>query len=188
VPHLDLAKLTDWQLNKLLARASMHGGNLAILAVAGELVSRTTHDAATDLTAAFGQLVRMDPDLTRAQHWIAKAREWSKSKNRSVAEWALMDLEVAIQRGDSAKAQSVLDEIRTTHINEPGVAEATYRLLYAAGLIAPRGDEYTPTPLAMPATRTDSSEAPVSRSGLWTPGGDEDVESTAEGKSVIWTP
>jgi hypothetical protein len=99
-----------------------------------------------------------------------------------------MDLEIAIQRGDSPRAQSVLDEIRSEHISEPGIAEATYRLLYSAGLISPRAGRNTPTQLAMPATRTDGSQAPTSRSGLWTPGGEDDVDAPAEGKSVIWTP
>lgn len=188
VPHLDLPKLSDAQLVKLLERSSMHGGNLAILAVASELVSRSKHDADTDLAGAFRQLIRLEPDLAKAQNWVAKAHEWSKSNNQSVAEWALMDLELAIQRGDSARAQSVLDEIRTHHINEPGVAEATYRLLYAAGLISPRATRSTPTPLAMPVTRTDGSSAPAGRSGLWTPGSDEPAAVPAEGKSAIWTP
>lgn len=188
IPYLELSKLTDAQLNKLLQRATMHGANLATLVVAGELVSRPNHDPGTDLTSSFRQLVQMEPDLAKAQEWISRARQWSKSKNRSVAEWALMDLEVAIQRGDSAHAQKVLDEIRSEHINEPGIAEATYRLLYAAGLISPRAGHNAPTQLAMPVNRTDSSQSPTSRSGLWTPGGNEGAEAPTEAKSVIWTP
>ena len=187
VPHLDLTKLSDVQLVKLLERATMTGGNMATLAVAGELVSRPTHDNSLDLSAAFRQLVQVEPDLARAQDWIAKARDWSKSKNRSVAEWALMELEIAIQRSDSPTAQRVLDEIRTNHINEQGVAEATYRLLYAAGLIAPRGGTGAPTPLAMPAGRAEGPHSPSSSSGLWTPGSAE-AAAPAEGKSAIWTP
>ncbi|MDZ4659920.1 MAG: hypothetical protein SH868_20275 [Bythopirellula sp.] len=187
VPHLDLAKLTDAQLEKLIERSTMLGANLATLVVAGELVSRPTHDKGTDLTTAFRQLVRVEPDLAKAQEWIARAREWSQGKNRSVAEWVLMGLEIAIERGDSPLAQELLDEIRTKHINEPGMAEATYRLLYAAGLIAPRGGQAVPTPLAMPASRTEGPHATASRSGLWTPGG-ETEEVASEGKSAIWTP
>jgi tetratricopeptide (TPR) repeat protein len=188
IPHLDLTKLTDLQLMKLLQRSAMHGGNLAALAVASELVSRTSHDPETDLTPAFRQLVQMEPDLAKAQEWVERARKWSKSKNQSVAEWALMDLEIAIQRGNSTQAQAILDEIRSNHINEPGIAEATYRLLYSAGLISPRANRSTPTPLAMPANRTDGSQSPASRSGLWTPGGSEDAQTATEGKSAIWTP
>jgi hypothetical protein len=99
-----------------------------------------------------------------------------------------MDLEIAIQRSDSAGAQSVLDEIRTDHINEPGIAEATYRLLYSAGLISPRAGRAAPTRLAMPASRVDASQQPTGRSGLWTPGEDSEAEVPAEGKSPIWTP
>lgn len=187
VPHLDLAKLTDAQLEKMIDRATMLGANLATLVVAAELVSRPTHDKKTDLTAAFRQLVRVEPNSAKAQEWIARAREWSQSNNRSVAEWVLIGLEIAIERGDSPLAQQLLDEIRTKHINEPGMAEATYRLLYAAGLIVPRGGQAVPTPLAMPVSRTEGPHATASRSGLWTPSG-EAAEAATEGKSAIWTP
>ncbi len=184
VPHLNLSKLSDAQLMKLIERSTMLGANLATLVVAGELVSRPTHEEKTDLSSAFRQLARIEPDLAKAQEWVEKARQWSHANNRSVAEWVLMALEIAIQRGDSPLAQNLLDEIRMNHINEPGVAEATYRLLYAAGLISPRGGVGSPTPLAMPANRTD---APASRSGLWTPGS-EDATAAPQGKSAIWTP
>jgi tetratricopeptide (TPR) repeat protein len=187
VPRVDLSKLTDMQLIKLLERATMTGGNLATLAIAGELVSRPTHEEQLDLSPAFRQLIRLEPDLAQAQEWIAKARTWTAGQNRSVAEWALMELEIAIQRGDSPNAQRVLDEIRTNHINEQGVAEATYRLLYAAGLIAPRGGMGTPTPLAMPSSRAEGSHGSPARGGLWTPGGESSAAST-ESKSAIWTP
>lgn len=188
VPHLDLAKLSDQQLMTLLDRATMTGGNLATLMVGGELVSRTTHDEGTDLTNAFRHLIRMEPDPAKAQEWTAKARQWSKSRNRTVAEWALMDLEIAIQRGDSATAQRVLDEIRTDHINEPGVAEATYRLLYATGLIGARDGGHVPTPLEMPSNLAHGSQVPAGSGALWTPGDGDDADVSGEGKSAIWTP
>jgi tetratricopeptide (TPR) repeat protein len=187
VPRVDLSKLSDKQLIKLLERATMTGGNLATLAIASELVSRPSHEEQLDLSPAFRQLIRLEPDLAKAQEWITKARAWTASQNRSVAEWALMELEVAIQRGDSPNAQRVLDEIRTNHINEKGVAEATYRLLYAAGLIQPRGGVGQPTTLAMPSSRTEAAHGSPTRGGLWTPGG-ESSEAPAEGKSAIWTP
>lgn len=182
VPRLDLAKLSDDQLLQLLQRATLTGADLASLVMASELVSRPTHDKHTDLTDAFRKLARVEPNLAKAQDWVSKAREWAKSKNRPTAEWALLDLEIAIQLGDSPTAQRVLDEIRTEHINTPGIAEATYRLLYAAGLI----HRDAPTPLAL--ERTDEAHASSGGRSLWVPD-DEVVDPQIEqGQSMIWTP
>jgi len=96
-----------------------------------------------------------------------------------------MELELSIERGDAPGVQRALGEIRTSHLQETGIAEATYRLLYAAGLVAPpdAAGGATPMPLqSMPA------DAATDTGGIWTP--DDDAPAVAEGekKSVIWTP
>ncbi len=186
VPQLDLAKLTVEQLENLFNRATMLGANLALLMLGSELVSRTDQAEGIDLTRIFHQLVRVDPNLAQSQQWIVQARQWAEKNHRSVAEWALLDLEVAIERNDSATAQRVLEELRTVHINEPGIAEVTYRILYSAGLLSPH-ESKRPTPLAMPGVQAkDSSNE---QGGLWTPGGDSDeAPAVGSSKSAIWTP
>ena len=101
VPHLDLSKLSDIELDNLLNRAIMLGAKLAILVVGSELVSRVDQVQDLELSKVFNQLVRAETDLSRAQHWVAEARKWAEKNHRTVSEWALLDLEVAIARNDS---------------------------------------------------------------------------------------
>jgi hypothetical protein len=75
----------------------------------------------------------------------------------------------------------VLNEIRAQHINEPGVAEATYQLLYTAGLLVPRGVPGAPMPVA-PAEPSAAGQP----SKLWTPG--QDAPAAPGNKPAIWTP
>lgn len=186
VPQLEFSKLTLDQLEGFFNRATMLGANLAILLTGGEIVARADETPNIDLARVFQQLVRVDPDVARSQEWIAKARQWAEKNHRSVAEWALLDLELAIERNDSTTAQQVLEELRTVHINEPGVAEETYRILYSAGLISPH-ETSRPTPLAMPASPTgDDAQG---GGGLWTPEGESGAApAVGSGKSAIWTP
>jgi hypothetical protein len=131
------------------------------------------------LGAVYRQLIRSEPDPDRALEWSARAKDWAGRAKQARGEWALLELEVQIERGDPKGVQAALDEIRDEHLNEPGVAEATYRLLYAAGLLAPSSGPAAPhMPLGAP------SEPEPSR--LWTPG--QDPAAAGGGKSAIWTP
>jgi hypothetical protein len=180
VPRLELAKLTDDQLAKLLDNATMIGSQIAGMAIAEELVSR---DSASDgMAAAHRYLIRHDPDLDRACERVDKARQWAASHGESAALWALLDLKLQVERRDARRAEKVLSEIRTNYADEPGVSEAVYQILYAAGWAGP----------ARPKAETDGNltgapEPPAERSKLWTPGGD--VPAAQQGdKPAIWTP
>jgi hypothetical protein len=188
VPHLQLSKIPAAELTSLLNRSTLLGANLAILAVAAEIVSETRRGRPADLPTAFEQLIRLEPDIAQARQWVAKARAWAHEGNRSQAQWALMDLELSIQTGDSTAAQNALDELRTRHINEPGVAEATYRLLYAAGILSPQSGTQ-PTMLGMSADEQSAVSPSPGGSRLWTPEETASQQATPGGKkSAIWTP
>jgi len=183
VPRFDLTKLTDDRLAKLLDRSVLMGAKFTTIIVARELVARPELSDNVDLTAAYRQLIRLEPNPIRAFDWAEQARQWSEQKGRSTAEWALMELELSIERGDVAGIQKTLGEIRTSHLQEPGIAEATYRLLYAAGLVAPpdASGGAVPNPLQSIPADADSSE-------IWTPDSEASQEPADEKKSVIWTP
>ncbi len=182
VPRFDLAKLEDERMAKLLDRAVLMGAKFATLLVAKELVARPEVSEKVDLTAAYRQLIRLEPNATQAFDWAKQARQWSVQKGRLLGEWALMELELSIECGNADSVRETLAEIRTTHLNEPGIAEATYRLLYASGLVAPpdASGKPAPDPLQPPA-EADSSQ-------IWTPDSDTPVAAGGEKKSAIWTP
>ena len=181
VPRLDLSQAPDDRLMQQFNRAAMTGAGVATLALAQEIVSRDSQDPG--VAAVYRQLIRSDPDPDRALAWTARAKAWAQRAKQPIGEWALLELEVQIERGDPVGVQNTLNEIRSDHVNEPGVAEATYRLLYSAGLIAPRGSQpglQARTPLE-PAAPPDAGR-------LWVPGQDASATESGGKKSAIWTP
>lgn len=180
LPRLDLAKVPEDRLMQLFNRASMSGAAVASLALAHELVERNT--PGVDLAPVFRQLIRSEPDPDKALRWTTKAKEWSAASNKPAGEWALLELEVHIERGDPNGVQETLNDLRANHLNEPGIADATYRLLYTAGLLTPRGAPAGGPPMEAPAPSVNR---------LWTP--DQGAPAAAAppasgGKSAIWTP
>ncbi len=183
IPRTDLSKLSDTEVAGLVDRAVLMGANVATLIVANELVSRPQLAEGVDAMPAYRQLVRLEPDHQQAFEWIAKAREWSKKNKKSVAEWVLMEMELVIERGEGKRLQTLLNEIRDNHINEPGIADATYRLLASAGLVDPNGPQGAAT------SGPQDAAAPPPSSGIWTPGDAAPAaESESEEKTAIWTP
>lgn len=178
--HVQRDALNSRQLQKLLNRTVMAGANLATLLVAEELVSRASSDQGVeegvDLAAAYRQLIRAEPAPDKALEWVHQATQWTENNTEnSAAEWALLELELQIERGDAEGLQRSLDTIREKHIEEPGVAEAVYKLLYSAGLFPPEEMQGGPQ---QPAENA---------SGLWTPDGEADT-AREDAKSAIWTP
>ena len=187
VPRLDLSKLPDDRLAKLLDRTILMGAKLATLLIARELVARPELSAAVDPTAAYRQLIRLEPNPSQAMEWAEQARKWSEQQGQPTGEWALIELELSIERGDAPGVQRALGEIRTSHLKEPGIAEATYRLLYAAGLVAPPEAAGGGKPNPLQSVPTDVPATPDA-GGIWTPESESAGPTEGEKKSVIWTP
>jgi Flp pilus assembly protein TadD len=176
--RLDLAKTPLDRLMHQVNRAAMSAAGVATQALAAEIVSRDSADA--DIAPVYRQLIRAEPDPDRALQWTAKAKEWAARAKQPGGEWAVMELEIQIERGDPMGVQSALQDIQTKHGSEPGIAEATYRLLYSAGLLVPREAAG-----AMPAGRAPLAAPAAEPSRLWTPG--QDAAPTSN-KPAIWTP
>ena len=115
-------------------------------------------------------------------------------------------MELHIQQGDGPQLERALKEIQDNHIDEPGVAEAMYRLLYASGLIQPAHAEGVPVGAA-PAQPAPAPQASGDQGKIWTPDsgapsrpapgkGPSKSGASSSGKSddndddgpVIWTP
>ncbi|MCC6494562.1 MAG: SEC-C domain-containing protein [Pirellulales bacterium] len=181
IPRLDLTNLPMDRLLRLFHRAGLSGAGLAMLALAQEIVSRDT--SSVEIGAVFRYLIRAEPDPDQALNWIARAKHWAEQSNRKTGEWALLELEVQIERGDPAGVQNVFDEIRANHMNEPGVAEAIFQLLHSSGLLQHPGG-----PDAGPIPAPGAASQPAGR--LWTPDQATSSPSAPAGgkQPVIWTP
>ncbi len=170
---MDLAKIDDEPLAHLLNRLRMVGAQLTALLVARELVSRESAAEEVDLSHAYRELIRLESDPDDAHQWIEKACAWSQSKGQSTAPWTLHELELAIEQNKPQEVQRVLGEISQHHMQEPGVAEAVYKVLQSAGLLA-APSESMPPPAEKPASE------------LWTP--ESEQPAASEKKSALWTP
>lgn len=180
--RIDMSRVDDDRLIQLFNRAAMSGAGVATLAAAQEIVSRESIVEGAD--AAYRQLIRSEPDPDQALAWARKAKDRAQSAGKPSGEWALLELEVQIERGDPLGVQSALDEIRKNHLSEPGVADATYQLLYSAGLLVPRGPAGAVAPGRSPMEAPAAAPEP---GRIWTPGQDA-PQPAGGGKSAIWTP
>ena len=155
---------------QLFNRAAMSGAGVATLA-AGRRRSCRRESLVDGVDAAYRQLIRSEPDPDRALEWAGQAKERAAARRQArPASGRCCELEVQIERGDPLGVQAALNEIRQHHLNEPGVADATYQLLYTAGLLVPRGPRAGRacrgrTLRWTPAARAD-------RGRIWTPGQD----------------
>ncbi|HYO26432.1 MAG TPA: hypothetical protein VEQ85_15935 [Lacipirellulaceae bacterium] len=183
--RLDFAQTPDERLVQVFSRAAMSGAGVATLAAAEEIVKRDTLVEGVD--QAYRQLVRSDPDPDRALAWAAQAKQRAIAAGKPAGTWALLELEVQIERGDPSGVQTTRDDISAKHLNEPGVADATYQLLYTAGLLVPRGPgQAAPGPAAM-MRQPPRPAGPGDGSRMWTPG-DDPAPAATGAKSAIWTP
>jgi hypothetical protein len=182
--RVDYRTVPDEPLVQAFNRAAMSGAGVATLAAAREIVSRESIVDGAD--AAYRQLIRSEPDPDRALQWADEAKARAARHNKPSGEWALLRLEVQIERGDPLGVQAALDEIRRNHLNEPGIADATYQLLYTAGLLVPRGAGGAPQPHAGRRAMEPAPPAAAEPGRIWTPG--QDAPAPSGGKSAIWTP
>lgn len=171
----DAAGASLEQLLSVLQRASLGGASVAALLAARALVARSKDAGEADLSAAFRQAIRLEPNPKRAQEHAASAVAWSEARGHSAGEWRVALLEVAISSGDVEQLERTLQEIREKHAGEADVAEAAYRVLLSAGLIPPEQ--------AAPVGAGPEAEP----SGVWTPG-QESPPAGGEEKSGLWLP
>jgi len=122
-----------------------------------------------------------------ALDWLARARRRANEANESPAEVLLEEFTVHYRRRDVDKAQEVLTEIQSKHLNEPGIGQRLYQILEAMGLISP--------PQAGPAASSASPEPEPSLAaapptgGVWTPDNPaQGAQPPGKAQSKIWMP
>jgi hypothetical protein len=132
---------------------------------------------------AYRRLVATEREPERALAIIDEARAHSKSVGESTAPWDLAELELHLASGNPEDAKQSLARIEREHRNDPEVAAALYRLLYATGVIPDEMAQRMPADEEMPMEAVSSSaEPPAGR--IWTP----DSDRPSGGKSALWTP
>ena len=178
--RLNFDKLSDQDLVSLYQRAAVIGARGAVATTAREIIKRPTAAELTDIDEAFVRLITEEEDTNAALQMLDEARQRSESLGKSTASWDLLELELHIVEGSPDEANRVLTHLRQEHLEEPGVAEQLYQIMYALGA----------TPETMQAAPADQpagvTAEPAAAAGakIWTPGGDAD----AGGGQKLWTP
>jgi hypothetical protein len=181
--RLNLGALSDDDLVQLYHRAILVGAQVAIARLAQEALRRPALAERIPPSDAYRRLVAAEHDPEKALAIIDSARAHSKSVGESTAPWDLAELELHLASGNPEEAKQSLARIERDHRNDPEVAAALYRLLYATGVIPDEMAQRTATEEEMPLEAVGSTPEPAS-GRIWTPESDR----PSGGKSAIWTP
>ncbi len=182
VSRLDLAKVSDEDLASLYRRATIAGAPAAVSHVARAIVQRPSAHAYVPLREAYQRLIAMEDDTPAALALVAEARQATDAAGESNAVWDLMELELHVVEGASEEANALLQHLRAEHLEEPGVAEQLYQLLYALGATPDNlPAQATPEAPQSPAQPVGASAGDAT-SKIWTPDSDDG------GGGKLWTP
>ena len=180
--RLELAQVSDDDLIGLYRRASIAGAMAVVAHVAREVASRPSLYDQISPAEAYQRMIDLEDDTDKAIALVVEARQAAEARGESSAVWDLMELELQIVEGQPEKANELLQHLRAEHINEPGVAEQLYQLMYALGATpdsVPGGGEG-----ALPAGDEPQAAGVGESTGkIWTP----DSESGGGGQK-LWTP
>jgi hypothetical protein len=183
VPRVDVSSLSDDDLVQLYHRAIMVGGQVAIGRLAQEAVRRPSLAEQIPPSDAYRRLVATEREPDRALAIIDAARAYSKSIGESTAPWDLAELELHLASGNPEEAKQSLARIEQEHRNDPEVAAALYRLLYATGVIPDEMAQRMPGDEELPMEAIGTAPEPAA-GRIWTP----DSDRPSGEKSALWTP
>lgn len=190
--RVDLSAVDDEDLLTLYERAVLAGAAAASLQIAREAIERPSMVEETSREELYQRIVSLEPDTDEAIRWLDRARSEAEAAGRSSAPWDILELEIAVVSGRLEDANRLVEHLRRDHLQEPGVAEQLYQLLYALGVAPGPGEAAPAAPMPAPpldAGPTPAPEAPSAGSKLWTPGSDAAPAAAApQGGSKIWTP
>lgn len=184
IARLDLEAATDEDLATLYQRAEMAGANEAVVTIARVAVERPSFSTLLPLENLYQRLVTLEPDPQAALRWVERARASAELADKSTAPWDLIEIELRVMEGDLDEANRLIQHVRTHSLDEPGVAERLYGLLYALGAIPADGG---PMAAAADAGPQVAPAEPGGDAKLWTPGSEEPAPGGGGGQK-IWTP
>ncbi len=187
--RIDLSDVCDEDLVLLFERAALSDANEAQLQIAKVAVDRPGLAESLPAEDLFYRLVSLEPDPTESLRWLNRARDAAEAAGKSSATWDILELELAVVNGQMEDANRLVQHLRKEHLEEPGIAEQLYQLLYALGAVPAAGEVPGASPMASPGAVPMGAAAPQAGedpSGIWTPGNDS--PAPGDEKQKIWTP
>jgi hypothetical protein len=181
VLHQNLAAASNEELESLLGRSFLIMAETPNLQVSEELVRRDVRPQVVE--TCYRSLIQRQPDFEAALEWLGRARAWAADQGHALGPWALLELQLQLERGSEQGLRACLEEISRRHGDDREVLAGVYRLMSAAGLIPPLEEAYAQRVGKATARQPQPSAAP---SRLWTPDGDSTPPDAP--KSALWTP
>ncbi|MEO1495864.1 MAG: SEC-C domain-containing protein [Planctomycetota bacterium] len=184
--RVDLSVFATEELIVLYRRSVLCGANEAIVALAKTLLEREPSPQ-LPREELFHRLVSLEPDPADALAWVERARDEADAAGTSNAPWDITELELRVLSGDMQRANDLIEHLRSVHLNEPGVAEQLYRLLYALGAVPAPGEAAPGVPASQggPAAPAMAAGPEPEAGKIWTPGDDAPAGG---GGQKLWTP
>ncbi|MEM8678039.1 MAG: hypothetical protein AAGF97_01680 [Planctomycetota bacterium] len=186
--RLDPTQLDDLQLRGAFVLAMQKSIRMLIVRFGRELLSRDFAETGFKRDELLGVLARNVEDSDEAVQFVQDAQKVAVKRGDSPAAWKINELGLRIMRGETTEFQTLLANIQSNHIKEPGVSDMLVQTLTRFGLIRPDGRRPAPPAEAPSAPATGPV---VTRAGVAGPAAivtDEPQEAPAEGKSKLWLP
>lgn len=179
------ASLSDDDLIRTFRRAGFPPQRRAMVLLATEIVARPSFHGRAETVDAYMILARSAQDTNTALSFIEPGRAAAQRAKQSTASWDLEELQLRLQRGEGAEFSRLMQHVQREHIDEPGVSEALFRLLYENGIIDKAG-----RPIAAPPPQSSPLIVPgaAAPGKLLVPGGESAAAAAGSSKPVIWTP
>ncbi|MEQ8849421.1 hypothetical protein [Botrimarina sp.] len=183
INRIDLRGASDDTVFTLYRRAELCGAADAAVATAREAIRRDPAEHELTKPELYARLVALEPDPADALDWLGGARADEGAEHENCSTWDLAELELRVMEGQYEEANRLVHHLRDEHLDEPGVAERLYSMLYSMGVVPAPGEAP-----AGPAPAAPAETAAAGGSRLWTPDAGAPDAGPAGGGQKIWTP
>ncbi len=164
--RLDLNKLSDDDLLQAFALANQTRHAPALTSLSRELLQRTSVQGKVKREEIFGLLASLTEDIDEALQLTKDAQKAAIKGGSSPARWMISEFSLRVLRQEGVEAQSLLNEIQSKHLREPGIADLLMTELARFGLVPQGSLGASPTgqhaaPLAPTPAKSQAGESVI---------------------------
>jgi tetratricopeptide (TPR) repeat protein len=135
--RLDARQLDDDDLMTCFAVASQSQFVPAMMRLSEEMIHRESLKDKINRAELYGTMAASVSDPDEALRLTLEAQKAAIKQGRSPARWKVSEFSLRVVRNETAEAQSLLNEIQTRYMKEPGIQEMLMGELTKFGLVRP---------------------------------------------------
>jgi len=137
--RLTADRLSDEQLLLAHRLAIAYSIRKATRSTGLEIIARESLNGNVDKAAVYGALASTTQDSSEAIKWLQDAQATMRQNKQSPAMWLIAELNWRFLRHEARECERLIQEIRSRHMNEPGIGQMLVELLVRFGVISPEG-------------------------------------------------